>query len=143
MRILHNLTDVSNDDDQSFLKLRDDTRRNALIYTEVLQPRSEEVVKIIKAYMHEFRTFECEEWIKNLEQITQEVNTAEQSCHLLLQLHESLTVRLKKSEDDAVVALRGLNNIGNHMKLKDKNFWIMLQRALRSKNGMTGLQCSF
>ena len=111
MRILHSLTDVSNNDEQSFLKLCDDTRRNALIYTEVLQPRSEEVVKTIKAYIHEFRTFDYEEWKLNLEEITQEVNTAEKSCHLLLQLHESLTVSLKKNEDDAVLALRGLNNL--------------------------------
>ena len=113
MRILHNQSAVSGEHEGAtkFLELRDKTRKNALIYTDELLPKSEDVVRKIKAYAFEIRSFEYDEWQESLEEITEEVISAEKACKLLLQLHENLIVELKKNEDDAVVGIKELDKL--------------------------------
>ena len=55
MRILHNQSAVSGEHKgaSKFLYLRDENRKNALIYTNTLLPQSDNVVRKIKAYAYE------------------------------------------------------------------------------------------
>jgi hypothetical protein len=110
MRVLHNQSAVSGEHESAskFLKLRDETRKNALIYMDTLLPKSDDVVRKIKAYAYEIRISSFEEWQESLEEITQEITEAEKACNLLMQLHESLITELKKNEDDAVVGIQEL-----------------------------------
>lgn len=115
MRILYNQSAVSPEHEcaSKFLALRDQTRKNALIYTDKLLPKSEDVVRKIKAYAYEIKSFDFEEWEENLEEITEEVTEGEKACKLLMKMHEKLIVELKKNEDDAVVGIEELDKLRN------------------------------
>ena len=74
MRILHNQSAVSGEHEgaSKFLKLRDQTRRNALIYTDTLLPKSDDVVRKIKEYTYDIKACDFEDWQESLEEITEE-----------------------------------------------------------------------
>ena len=123
MRVLYNQSAVSPEHEcaSKFLALRDRTRKNALIYTDKLLPKSEDVVRKIKAYAYEINVFEFEEWEESLEEITEEVKEAEMECNLLMKMHEKLMVELKKNEDDAAVGIEELDKLRNiYEEEKDK-----------------------
>ena len=113
MRILHNQSAVSGEHDGAsrFLQLRGQTRKNALIYTNTLLPKTDDVVKRIKEYAFEIRVSDFEEWHEGLEDITEEVIKAEKACNFLMHLHDNLIVELKKNEDDAMVAITDLDKL--------------------------------
>ena len=113
MRILHNQSAVSGEHEgaSKFLKLRDQTRRNALIYSETLLPKSDDVVRKIKDYAYDIKACDFEDWQESLEEITEEVIEAEKACNLLMQMHDKLVVELKKNEDDAKVGITELSKL--------------------------------
>ena len=115
MRVLYNQSAISPEYEcaEKFLELRDRTRKNALIYTDKLLPKSEDVVRKIKAYAYEINLFNFEEWEESLEEITEEMTEAEKDCNLLMKMHEKLMVDLKKCEDDAVVGIEELEKLQN------------------------------
>ena len=96
MRILHNQSAVSGEHDGAsrFLQLRGQTRKNALIYTNTLLPKTDDVVKRIKEYAFEIRVSNFEEWHEGLEDITEEVTRAEKACNFLMHLHDNLQLKV-------------------------------------------------
>ena len=113
MRILHNQSSVSGEHDSAarFLQLRDETRRNALIYTDSLLPKADEVVRRIKEYAFEIRVSSFEEWRDGLDDIRKEVTKAEKACNQLMRMHENLIAQLKRNEDNALVSIQDLEKL--------------------------------
>ena len=64
MRLLHNESAVSGEHDcaAKFLTLRDETRKNAENYVDALLPKSDNVVRLIKAYVYGIKACDFEDW---------------------------------------------------------------------------------
>ena len=105
MRKLCNQNSVSEEYEgaSKFLQLRDETRKNALIYTETLLPKTESVVENIRDFAVDIRVSDFNDWHQDLEVITQKAGKAEIACNLLLHFYEKLITEMKQKEDRATL----------------------------------------
>ena len=113
MRKLCNQTLVRADHDgaANFLHLRNETRRKGLIYTNVLLPKTEEMVKKIKDFASEILVSDFDDWHADLDVITTGAIKAEMACKHLLHLYESLIVEMKQKEDAAFLSMKDLDRL--------------------------------
>ena len=129
MRFLHTQALINEDLEggtSKLIELRDRTRKNSLIYIESLLPKSDEVIRTIKAYAFEVNISEFEDWQEILEDLIQKLIESEKACTLLLQLHEALIIEFKKSEDEALV---GIGEIAKTRKTFEMEKKRLLQAA--------------
>ena len=111
MRLLHNESAVSGEHDcaAKFLTLRDQTRKNAENYVDALLPKSDNVVRLIKAYVYRIKACDFEDWTESLDEIREEVLEAEKASNLLKQGHAHMIHVLKKNEVDADICIQEMD----------------------------------
>ena len=103
MRMLHNQSAVSREHEgaSKFLNLRDQTRRNALIFANTLLRKFGDIAFKIKEHAYGIKASDFEEWEESLEEITEEVASAKHAFHLLTDMNFQLVSELKYNEDSA------------------------------------------
>ena len=94
-------TDVS----KRFRKLRDDTRKDAILYLKCHLPISTKFVSSIKEYFEYYDALDYEEWCELLPDIREETRIYKEVAQTLLEMHEVLMTSLKKREDDAKIIM--------------------------------------
>ena len=105
------LVRADHDGADNFLHLRDETRRKGLIYTEVLLPKTEEMVKKIKDFAFQIIVSDFDDWQGDLEEITEGATVAEEACKSLVHLYEKLIVEMRQKEDAATLSAKDLGRL--------------------------------
>jgi len=110
MRALYGEQKISSDTDDTkdFIAVRNNTRRNAVLYTNAILPKSEEVISSIGFFLDYFELLEFEDWQDCLEDQITEIDTSVDKCKLMTQMHNGLIGNLKKDEDKAYVGIERL-----------------------------------
>lgn len=105
LRSLYAEKAVSADTDvaKKFNKLRDDTRKDAMIYVKVILPVSTEVVRSLNEFFEYYGELDYDDWCDNLENIIEDVKSYKSCCKEVVKLHEDIMVPLKKREDEAKI----------------------------------------
>eukprot|EP00092_Neocalanus_flemingeri_P050756 GFUD01058778.1.p1 GENE.GFUD01058778.1~~GFUD01058778.1.p1 ORF type:complete len:364 (+),score=114.15 GFUD01058778.1:72-1163(+) len=113
LRHLFNESKVTGQDDatKKFLEVRDNTRQNAVVYTEKLLPLSEKVVRSIGYFADYFEDLEFEDWSECLDDLIDDVEKAEGFCDLLKHMHNTMITNLKANEDKAKVGIEMLEKM--------------------------------
>jgi len=96
------VSEQDNDPDlKQFREIRDDTRKDAIVYRDLILPKSKDFMVNLSEYCYYYQALEYEEWAESLDDIVQEVREHKDMCVLLLNLLKNLIVPLKKREDKA------------------------------------------
>eukprot|EP00092_Neocalanus_flemingeri_P004017 GFUD01004324.1.p1 GENE.GFUD01004324.1~~GFUD01004324.1.p1 ORF type:complete len:328 (+),score=100.53 GFUD01004324.1:343-1326(+) len=113
LRKIFNETKVTGQDDatKTYMEVRDNTRQNAVVYTEKLLPLSEQVVRSIGYFADYFQDLEFEDWVECLDDLIHDVEKAEGFCNLLKHMHNTMISNLKKNEDKARVGIELLEKM--------------------------------
>ena len=107
LRSLYAENDVGTSTDVSgkFRKLRDDTRQDAILYLKCHLPISTKFVSSIKDYFEYYEVLDYEEWCKLLPDIHEETRIRLEVAQKVIEMHEKLTISLKKREDQAKIIM--------------------------------------
>ena len=111
---------TSNNETRDFIKLRDNTRKNAAAYTLEVLPLSEEVVKKIAVFTDFFEHLEYEDWVKCLDDLIKDCTEGEEECNLLQQMHQSLIKRLNEDVGTASVTRETLEMTAKKMEAESR-----------------------
>jgi len=101
-----------------FKKLRDDTRRDALIYVKQILPVAQKVIQNMSNYFDIYKALSYEEWKENLKSIHQNVVKYKVTCDILIQMHESLMKDLKAKLGKASVNFKEMDRLNAQYKKK-------------------------
>ena len=88
-----------------FRKLRDDTRKDAIVYLKNVLPVSMKAVKGIREYFENYQVLTFDKWKEDLKDIIEETEAYRSYCEVLLHMHENILVSLKKKQDQAKIIL--------------------------------------
>ena len=86
-----------------FNRLRDDTKKDAMVYVKAILPVSTEVVRSLNEFFEYYIDLEYNDWASNLEDIIEDVKSYKDCCTEIVKLHEDVMVPLKKREDEAKI----------------------------------------
>lgn len=139
MRKLCNQNSVSEEYEgaSKFLQLRDETRKNALIYTDTLLPTTETAVEKIRDFAVQILVSDFDDWHGDLEEIKQGAVKAEFACNLLLHFYEKLITEMKQKEDSATLNKKDLERL---KKIYEEDKQTLLDAAEEHKRKMERYQ---
>ena len=96
---------------KSFLEVRDDVMRKALVYRDHVLPMKQKVVRSIAFFADTFDSLEFDDWIENLEDIIKELEEAHTLCGMLEKMHNNMIKDLKKNKDRAKMSIEQLQKL--------------------------------
>ncbi|XP_071834856.1 uncharacterized protein [Apostichopus japonicus] len=102
-------------------KLRDGTRKDALVYAKIVLPVSAHVMSLIEDFFQYYKELTLDEWRQNLDDILKAVQEHKQYCSEVAAMHEHILIPLKRRQDEAKVLmseLEGLTETYNEVKKK-------------------------
>ncbi|KAJ8041217.1 hypothetical protein HOLleu_11964 [Holothuria leucospilota] len=113
MRALYAEGEVSSREEsgRKFNQLRDDTKRDALVYINGVLPVSTTLVRSIKEFFEYYQELSMDEWKENLSEIIEEVKGYRQCCEEVVRLHEDILTSLKKRQDQAKILVNELGQL--------------------------------
>jgi hypothetical protein len=103
---------------ESFRQLRDAVRLEAAVYANQVLPFAHTVVINIIAYFDNYIALDYEDWEECVDEIVDELASYEKSCEILIQMHDSLIVKLKQREDEAVTSIQEMERMSNQLEEK-------------------------
>ncbi|XP_071834871.1 uncharacterized protein [Apostichopus japonicus] len=98
-----NATEINN--------IRDQTRRDAIVYVKGILPLCTKVVRCIQEFFEYYEGLKLEEWKESLPDILEEVTGYQQCCTEIVRMHEEMMVPLKKRQDEATVLISELTDL--------------------------------
>jgi len=113
LHALYNAYQVTGLDEatETFLEVRDNTRRNALVYAEKVLPITEDVIREIGMFIYFFTDLDFDDWTECLDDMISGLIRAEEDCDKLKHLHNTIIVDLKMNEDKAVKGIQMLEKM--------------------------------
>ena len=92
---------TSSDTAQRFRKLRDKTRKNAVVYVKCVLPIVKECVSGINGFFEYYNDLTMDEWLEGLEDIVEETKAQKEACSALIVIHDDITAKMNKQQDAA------------------------------------------
>ena len=86
-----------------FLEVREEVRRNAVVYKDKVLPWTEELIRHIGSFADSFLDFDSNDWVEGLEETIKDMDKAIGFCKILSQMHIAIIEDLKRNEDKAEV----------------------------------------
>jgi hypothetical protein len=107
MRALYtdNAVGTSTDAARKFRQLRDDTRKDAMVYLKCILPITTKFVMSIKEYLANYDALSYEEWCEMLPDILEETTTFKELAQTVKGMYEEMMVPLKRRQDDATIIM--------------------------------------
>lgn len=121
---------------RKFRKLRDDTRKDAMVYLKGVVPLSTNFVASISEYFEYYDGLEFEDWSEMLSDIRQATVGYRQLGELLVKMHEDILKSLKDRQDEADIVLLEFKDLQMEYEKKKKEFE---DRAATRRSWATGL----
>ncbi|XP_071834872.1 uncharacterized protein [Apostichopus japonicus] len=134
LRSLYAEKAVSSSSDKAIAinEIRDQTRRDAIVYVNGVLPLCTQVVRSIQEFFEYYEGLEHDEWKECLPDILDEVNGYQQCCTEVVKMHEDMMVPLKKRQDKAKILISELKDLNQELSRKvqeleeeaaDSNWW--------------------
>ena len=96
---------------KSFIEVRDDVTRKALVYRDHVLPLKQKVVRSIAFFADTFNSLDFDDWIENLDDIIKELEEAHAFCGVLKEMHNNIINDLKKNKDKAKMSIEQLQKL--------------------------------
>jgi hypothetical protein len=119
-----------------FRNVRDSVRRDAAVYVSKVLPFASTVVLNLSSYFDTYQALDFEDWQEFVDDIVKDLESYENACQLLIQMHESLMTSLKKRQDEASVSIAAMERLTTELeanvkalehraevKRRQANFW--------------------
>ena len=89
MMVIMFVNQVTNEDEGTriFLEVREEVRRNAVVYKDKVLPLTEEVIRHIGSFADSFLDFDSNDWVEGLEETIKDMDKAVGFCKILSQMH--------------------------------------------------------
>lgn len=97
-------------------ELRDSMKKDAMVYSKKILPLCTYFVRLISNFFDYYEHLDYKEWLESLSNIITEVKGYQECCSVLIELHKSLMIPLKKREDEARVILSELDHVTKEYK---------------------------
>ena len=94
-----------------FRKLRDDTRRDAMVYLKCILPATTNFIRSVKEYFEYYEALSYDDWCELLPDILEETKTHKHLAQTVLDLYQEITAPLKKRQDRARVVMAEFVNL--------------------------------
>jgi len=104
-----------------FNKLRDDTRKDAMIYVKGILPVSTEVVRSLNELFEYYGELDYDDWSDNLEDIIEDVKSYRSCCKEIVKLHEDIMVPLKRRAKDADIMTKEFEQLSKLYEKQKKD----------------------
>jgi len=88
---------------EEFIRLRDDTRNDAVTYMRGIMPLNEICVLKLQEYFSYYECLKFEDWKECAPDILEEVAAYREASQILVKLHQAFLVNLKTRKDKATV----------------------------------------
>ncbi|XP_071834897.1 uncharacterized protein [Apostichopus japonicus] len=111
-------------------RIRNDTRRDALVYVNGILPVSTSVVRSLKEFFDMYDSLDFDEWREYLPSILEDVKGHRQCCETLVKMHQVIMVPLKKRQDEARVLISELTGLTEELEAKT----LELETSAKSKD---------
>ena len=105
-----------------FIQLRDDTRKDAMVYVKAILPVSTSLVRSLNEFFEYYIELDYDDWCANLEDIIEDVRSYKDCCTEVVKLHEDVMVPLKQKEDQAKVLVAEFQNLAVEYEKQKKEF---------------------
>ena len=86
---------------QEFLRLRDDTQADAMVYLSSVMPLNEIFITKVQDFFEYYIYLDFEEWIQNFDDIMEDLRTNQSECKTLIIMHTEMMTVLKKRSHSA------------------------------------------
>ncbi|XP_033121896.1 uncharacterized protein LOC117120910 [Anneissia japonica] len=122
MRSLYAETALSGSSDttRKINKIRDDTRKDALVYVKGVLPASTMLVRNLKDFFENYEALGFEDWKEILPDILEDVKGYQQCCVEIVELHKKIMTPLKERQDEAKVLVAELKNLTKELEKKKR-----------------------
>ncbi|XP_046857506.1 uncharacterized protein LOC124450893 isoform X1 [Xenia sp. Carnegie-2017] len=112
-----------------FRQLRDDTRKDAMVYLKVVLPNCTKLVASLKDYFENYTALTFDKWKKYLEDIRDEIRTYKKVAETCVKMHEGMLASLNKRECKAKILITEFKDLQmEYEKQKEE-----LDRKVQSK----------
>ena len=85
-----------------FIRLRDETRNDAVAYLKGVMPLNETCVMKLQEFIEYYEFLSFEQWQENVGDILEEVAAYQEACFVLVKIHEEMMFALKQREEKAI-----------------------------------------
>ena len=128
---LFNELQVTGRDDatKEFIAVRDNTRRQAVLYMDFVLPSTEKVIKKIASYMDFYSAMEFDDWKDSIQEILEILEEAGAVCEFLSDMHKLIIVELEKNKTQATVGIQQLEKMRSQYEQERE---ILTKKALEA-----------
>ena len=84
--------------------MRDNTRKNALIYSKGVLPVAEGVVQKISTAMDYYQHLGYDDWVECLDDQIEDMKLGDTACQIMIKMHEAIIISLKEDKGKAKMA---------------------------------------
>lgn len=115
---------------RAFLEVRDNARKNGIVYSKMVLPMTEEVIRAIGFFSDYFTDLDFNDWSESLEDIISDVEKAQGVCDILKQMHNNIIIELKKNETKAELSITQIEKMAEQFRDEERS----LQRKATELN---------
>ena len=122
MMVIMFVNQVTNEDEGTriFLEVREEVRRNAVVYKDKVLPLTEEVIRHIGSFADSFLDLDFDDWVEGLEETIKDMDKAVGFCKILSQMHLTIVEDLKRNEEKAEVGIKIMEKMALEYKEMSK-----------------------
>ena len=96
---------------KKFVAVRDNTRRQAVLYVDLVLPYTEMTIKQIASFMDFYTAMEFDDWKNSLEDILEHLEKTGAFCEFLSDMHKLIIIELEKNKTQATVGIQQLEKM--------------------------------
>ena len=130
---MDNLSGLDIETKETYLKIRENTRKQCLIYSKHVLPLTIDVFKKISSLMDNFADIEPEKWILSLSDTRKKLKDAKSSCENLKNIHNEIIRNLKANHAEAESATDEFKKIEENCQESIKVLHDEAKKAQRSE----------
>ena len=138
LRSLYAANQVTNSSPETkgFLEVRDSARKSGIVYSQMVLPMTEEVIRGIGFFSDYFTDLDFDNWTESLEDIISDVEKAHGVCDILKQMHSNIIIDLKKNETKADISILKMAKMAEMFREQEESLRIKsikLSQAAQNK----------
>ena len=117
---------------KDFVEVRDNTRKQAVVYKEKVLPSTETAMKRIATYIEIYIALTFEQWKDSLDPIMKALREAEIVCEFLRDLHKDIITQLEKNKSQATIGVEQLKKMKTQYQQERDKLVIQADEAAAS-----------
>lgn len=111
-----NAVGPSSVDVSDFIKILEQTRKDALFYVNIVLSQTAEMIRSIEEFFGYYLTLDMETWIKCLPNILEEVNSFQESCIEVLKIYKAMVFYLNERQQEVLQLISGYEDLNQGLE---------------------------